>query len=496
MATAVETPAAKRPRAHSAIIPGAPVPMVCSASASGAASLCSDPTAARATIALYAGASPCIGCLARVPRRRWREQDCITQPFGVYEFRHQSQTTQRRWHAVYAIGHRGQLFAGCYGSKEAAARAWDDVARAAGRQAVNQPKLSGETPLAEYMRKQIEDTRAAQFPYLPEAIEWRRQELHCMMQTDAESAVLTSGASGTLLHQEAHDTAAGNQLCWSFQRHSADVRKTAASRGRMTRSRPSAMDTFNDLALRAKCVRSCAEYRGDFSISRFTLHGELHFLQGSWILNFQPRVAAAIYEAYAGVASGAVVYDSSAGWGGRLLGALLAQNVGRYIGCEPSTKTYVGLEALRRFVLSEKPATMDKQLELHNVGSEIFELASETVDVAFTSPPYFCLERYADEPTQSHIKFPSFPAWRDGFLQPTLAHTFNALKKGGACLVNISNNRDLLSCGADLEAATIRIAKDIGATHEATLRLLKLDGNADAGEPVFVLRKAIGNQDA
>ena len=47
---------------------------------------------------------------------------------------------------------------------------------------------------------------------------------------------------------------------------------------------------------------------------------------------------------------GAVVYDSSAGWGGRMLGAYLNHRVKRYIACEPYTKTYAGLLEMKQLL--------------------------------------------------------------------------------------------------------------------------------------------------
>ena len=54
------------------------------------------------------------------------------------------------------------------------------------------------------------------------------------------------------------------------------------------------------------------------------------------------------------------------------------------------------------------------------VGSEEFKPRENTVDLCFTSPPYFDTEKYADEPTQSYIKYPSEKEWIDGFLTQTI----------------------------------------------------------------------------
>ena len=57
------------------------------------------------------------------------------------------------------------------------------------------------------------------------------------------------------------------------------------------------------------------------------------------VSNFRPTASSAIYENF----GGGIIYDMSAGFGGRLLGAMSTKNVKRYYGVDPSTKTYNGL---------------------------------------------------------------------------------------------------------------------------------------------------------
>ncbi|CAD7926005.1 unnamed protein product [Amoebophrya sp. A120] len=456
-------------------------------------------------IASSAAAAACVGCTGKQPRRGWTEADLISQPVGVYAFKC-TPPHRVRYHALFPVSRTDQRFAGCFATAQEAAQAWDAAARAGGWRVVNAPRdVVRELAFPDYLRGKIAAAKqpAATFPHPPSEVRWRTNELKEVLRDVAERPVskIWNGPRG--LQQDDHDTAAGNELCWSFHPHAAEVRKTTARGTTLQGTRPSALDTWHDLALRAKCVRSCIEYRGDQEVSRMTLAGELRFMQGSWVLNFQPRVAAAIYERFAGNA--AVVYDSSAGWGGRLLGAFLASNVSKYIACEPSSNTFAGLEQLRDLVLEKlvddkkggfvvstengrRMCSLD--IELHKCGSEDFVPPKNSVDLAFTSPPYFSLERYATEPSQSHVRFPTFPQWCAGFLQPTLTHTFEALKPGGAMLINIANCKIFTDRGIDLEAETVRIAvKVVGARQETTLRLLKMDGTEDNGEPIFVFRK-------
>ena len=161
------------------------------------------------------------------------------------------------------------------------------------------------------------------------------------------------------------------------------------------------------------------------------------------------------------------------------------------------------------------------QCQILRQGAEETRLPTSSVDVAFTSPPYFNLELYADgEPSQSHVKYPTPSWWVEQFLQVralcvlglsrgvTLSltrtlhpnpkpnpdhphlHTshlhpdpiteqrvfcnvFEALKPGGVFLLNVSNNRMLLDGRCDLERAACSCAQRAGFAEEPTLRMLK-----------------------
>jgi len=47
------------------------------------------------------------------------------------------------------------------------------------------------------------------------------------------------------------------------------------------------------------------------------------------------------------------------------------------------------------------------EVELHKIGREDFVPERNSLQLCFSSPPYAGWERYSDEPTQSHIKFPT-----------------------------------------------------------------------------------------
>jgi 16S rRNA G966 N2-methylase RsmD len=118
------------------------------------------------------------------------------------------------------------------------------------------------------------------------------------------------------------------------------------------------------------------------------------------------------------------VLDVCAGWGGRMIGAMSAElnhaykycRV-HYTGIDPCAKTYAALCAIRdeleltNVTLINKPAEVALQ-ELD---------PSSKYDIALTSPPYYNLEIYSDEPTQSVASaLDGYHAWLNAFLRPVI----------------------------------------------------------------------------
>ena len=84
------------------------------------------------------------------------------------------------------------------------------------------------------------------------------------------------------------------------------------------------------------------------------------------------------------------VYDYSMGYGGRLLGVTSSNMRYSYTGIDPNTETIEGLNYLN--TLLDNPGTL--------VQSVSEEYQPTDVDLAFSSPPYFNLEKYSEEDTQ------------------------------------------------------------------------------------------------
>jgi hypothetical protein len=168
--------------------------------------------------------------------------------------------------------------------------------------------------------------------------------------------------------------------------------------------------------------------------------------------------------------SSAVVYDPCGGWGGRMLGAALSDIVGKYICCEPWFLTARGLEAMGRD-LQAWTGHGAMSVEVLQEGCEVvLPQRIGTVDVVLTSPPYFDLERYGTEATQSYVKFPVFEDWIQSFLLPMFRTAYICLRPGCHCIINITNTpSDVVLAG--LEEAACRVAREAGfhIAHKLTM---------------------------
>jgi len=270
------------------------------------------------------------------------------------------------------------------------------------------------------------------------------------------------------------------RLAWTYFPHFWEVKCGGA--------KMSPMDIYNDDEKFKKTIRKCwkwntTHFKGEEGMEKNTfkenrLRQSLKIYTGTQsVSNFRPTAAKLIYEKF----GGDTIWDMSCGWGGRLIG-FLASSRKKYIGTEPSSLTFEGLEKIKKDFFYLK-----KSVELHKLGSEEFIPDKDSLDLCFTSPPYFDTEKYADEDTQSYIKFPTKEEWVNGFLKKTIENCYRGLKSGKHMLINIANTPKYKF----IEEETQKIAKELGFVQNDTLQLT-LSSVMGAGykyEPIFVFKK-------
>lgn len=144
--------------------------------------------------------------------------------------------------------------------------------------------------------------------------------------------------------------------------------------------------------------------------------------------NFLPARALALLRYL--LPDGGTVLDPCAGYGGRLLAALVGGY--RYVGIDAEARTVAGLRKLATLVSDFVTGTAD----LHCALSEEFDYSGVRADLVLTSPPYFNQERYSEDSRQSSVRYADFETWSDQFLRRMLCGVSQALSGGGcACVI-------------------------------------------------------------
>jgi 16S rRNA G966 N2-methylase RsmD len=128
------------------------------------------------------------------------------------------------------------------------------------------------------------------------------------------------------------------------------------------------------------------------------------------------------------------VLDPCAGWGGRMLGAV--SYGADYIAFEPNTKTYTNLNKIVDFLdISHKVKLICDDVRNY----QKYDLPN--VDMVLTSPPYFDLEVYTHEATQSVSNSDSYQQWAEEFLKPVIKMGLDHLTDDGVSCWNVGKVR-------------------------------------------------------
>ena len=202
------------------------------------------------------------------------------------------------------------------------------------------------------------------------------------------------------------------------------------------------------------------------------------------VSNFRPTVARDLFSFF----KPSLIVDPCMGWGGRMLGAM----AGGY--------TYVGIDPNEIAVRNNLQMLSDIQgvvLEPFNVQGVVGcaeDLLGKSIwnpDLVMTSPPYFDVEKYTNEPTQSYIRFPTEMEWYEGFLRSLIRGSYQDLMSGGFLVLNVN---------ADMVERTKKISKEEGFIFHRTWGMLlsqhqfnKSTGGTYKTEPILVFGKGSGS---
>jgi hypothetical protein len=239
---------------------------------------------------------------------------------------------------------------------------------------------------------------------------------------------------------------------------------TAEPKGRGSNS---LKDRFLDDTKLKRAIRICFEMReGQKLVYPTALRRSLELVTGENIQNFKPQNARAIVEHLCPVLWGNI-YDYSAGYGGRLLGVGSSNMNYNYTAVDPNTETVNYLQYFNSLI---KQATGVEGTIVQSV-SEDYQ--PKDIDLAFSSPPYFNLEKYSDEPTQCMVNYTTLDEWFDGYVVPTMTNIHNGLNSDGVFATNIA---DYKTYGqkepVEVCERWIATAEKIGFKHTGTIKMM------------------------
>ena len=277
----------------------------------------------------------------------------------------------------------------------------------------------------------------------------------------------------------------GNNAGQTINRFVFTNMQTAEPKGRGSNSLKDRF--YNDAKLR-RAIRICFEFRdGNHLVYPTAMRRALELVTGENVTNFKAQNARAIVEHLCPVLWGRV-YDYSCGYGGRLLG-ISSSNMGyTYVGTDPNTETYEYLKYLDTFLNSDS--------EIICSTSEDYQC--ENIDLAFSSPPYFNLEKYSDEPTQCMVRFTTLEEWFEGYAKPTMKNIHTGLNSDGVFATNIADYKSYGNKEYSVVDDWIALAEKVGFSHVDTVKMMlntrpgvgndKLAGR-EKWEGVYVFKK-------
>jgi 16S rRNA G966 N2-methylase RsmD len=153
---------------------------------------------------------------------------------------------------------------------------------------------------------------------------------------------------------------------------------------------------------------------------------------------FKPVVAKALYD----MVQAKNVLDISAGWGDRLCGFMASEYGEHYVGIDPRKENHPIYEKQYEFYKKHNGFfETDKRATFHESPAEDMDYSDylDYFDIVFSSPPYFNVERYSYDDTQSWVRYNNIEAWNKLFLHKTLEKVWPTIRKGGYLAINIAD---------------------------------------------------------
>jgi hypothetical protein len=219
----------------------------------------------------------------------------------------------------------------------------------------------------------------------------------------------------------------------------------------------------DDVLLRKAIERSLSIWPDRFGASASCIRRMLKTYPGAAsVSNYRPMIAKAIIHKYC--PKGGTVVDFAAGYGGRLLGAIVARR--NYIGIEPNRAQMKGFLRMSQRI-SAQGFDLPRLKFFHGTAEEElprFEPACS--QLVFSSPPFFNWEHYSWSNSQSFRRYPRYEMWVEGFLSPVIAQSYRILKRSGYLALNVTSGNRLPTPAEVSNIATKAGFRCLATVHE------------------------------
>lgn len=209
------------------------------------------------------------------------------------------------------------------------------------------------------------------------------------------------------------------------------------------RGKPNMLELWEDDEFLYKLIRNRlvinwnSSVNETFNIShRMMIQGMRSMRAVPSISMFKPSVAKYVCLKYSN--PGDLVGDYSAGFGGRMLGAVSAGR--KYQGTDPLTIPELN-EMAKHFGFKDS-------VKLINSGSEAFKGKENSLDLCWSSPPYYDQEYYSDEDSQAYNKGEDY--FYNVYWKKTLENCRYMLKPGKWFGLNVKNYPKMLNMAKDI----------------------------------------------
>jgi hypothetical protein len=209
------------------------------------------------------------------------------------------------------------------------------------------------------------------------------------------------------------------------------------------RGQLSLIEAFNDDATLTRAIQY-QQRRGDPTTPASVVRALQALVRSP--RNFPPALARWIVDEYA--PEHGTVLDPCSGYGGRLLGAIASTKNVCYIGRDINPDSVRGNQQLAQQLKVDERVTQTL--------ASVLDDDWPSADLIFTSPPYFNIEDYSNEPGTE-----TYESWRDGFLTTLIAR---ALAAAPRLVLNVAAVGE-----HDLPTDAVRIAEVLGGRIERML---------------------------